>query len=100
MPDLNKNTNSENENVQSEVSKTVQKSSSENEVGAAPKGMSQTGRHVLVYAVLIFLTFLCLFWFYVLFVNATRSHAELNRGFAPFFSKYGLMNFFNLILIF
>jgi len=98
MPDLNKNTNSENENVQSEVSKTVQKSSSENEVGAAPKGMSQTGRHVLVYAVLIFLTFLCLFWFYVLFVNATRSHAELNRGFAPFFSKYGLMNFFNLIL--
>lgn len=78
--------------------KTSATKNPESAIGKPSKGMSQVGRHILVHAVLIFFTFLCLFWFYVLFVNATRSHAELNRGFTPFFSKYGLMNAFNLVV--
>ena len=35
----------------------------------------------VVYAILIFLTAMCLFSFYMLFVNATRSHADLQGGF-------------------
>ena len=40
-----------------------------------------TVQRVLVYTFLIFLTILCLFFFYLLFVNATRSHQELQQGF-------------------
>ena len=36
---------------------------------------------VLVYAILIFLTALCLFSFYLMIVNATRSNAQLQAGF-------------------
>ena len=32
-------------------------------------------RSIFVHLVLIFLSFLCLFFFYILIVNATRSHA-------------------------
>jgi len=35
----------------------------------------------VVYAVLIFITILCLFSFYLLFINATRSNAQLQAGF-------------------
>ena len=38
-------------------------------------------RRTVCYIVLVLVTIMCLFWFYVLFVNATRSHAELARGF-------------------
>ena len=34
-------------------------------------------RSIFVHLVLIFLSFLCLFFFYILIVNATRSHADL-----------------------
>ena len=37
---------------------------------------------VIVYCILIFLTFLCLFSFYMLFINATRTNAQLQGGFA------------------
>ncbi len=36
---------------------------------------------VLVYAILIFLTILCLFFFYLMIINATRSNAQLATGF-------------------
>ena len=36
---------------------------------------------VVVYAILIFLTVLCLFSFYIMIVNATRSNAQLQAGF-------------------
>lgn len=39
-------------------------------------------RSVLAHIVLIILSFLCLFFFYILIVNATRSHAELQKGFS------------------
>ena len=38
-------------------------------------------RRTACYIVLVFITIICLFWFYILFVNATRSHAELAKGF-------------------
>lgn len=49
-------------------------------------------RRILAYVVLILVSFLCLFWFYVLFVNATRSHGELTKGFTPIPSMYLLKN--------
>ena len=36
---------------------------------------------ILAYAVLIFLTILCLFFFYLMVINATRSNAQLATGF-------------------
>ena len=49
-------------------------------------------RRILAYVVLVLVSFLCLFWFYVLFVNATRSHGELTKGFTPSPSTYLLKN--------
>ena len=37
---------------------------------------------VVAYAILIFLALLCLFSFYMLIINATRSNAQLQGGFA------------------
>ena len=60
-------------------------------------GMGIKGRRILAYAVLIFIVFLCLFWFYILIINATRSHGELSRGFTPFPSTHLLENWRNLL---
>lgn len=57
------------------------------------KGVSVGARRVIAYIVLVIVTFLCLFWFYLLFINSTRSHAELNRGFTLIPSKYAGKNF-------
>lgn len=38
-------------------------------------------RKMIAYVTLIVISFFCLFWFYVLFINATRSHSELTKGF-------------------
>ena len=40
------------------------------------------GRKILVYTVLSILTFLCLFTIYVLLINSTRSHGQINHGFS------------------
>ena len=37
---------------------------------------------IVVYAILIFLAFLCLFFFWLMIVNASRSNAQLQGGFA------------------
>lgn len=39
-------------------------------------------RNVIAHIVLIVLSFMCLFFFYILIVNATRSHADLQKGFS------------------
>ena len=39
-------------------------------------------RTVIAYIVLIILTFLCLFFFYILVINCTRSHAQIQAGFS------------------
>lgn len=54
-----------------------------------------TVSRVVVYAVLIFLSVLCLFSFYMLFVNATRSNADLQGGFRLLPSNYFFKNLVN-----
>ena len=39
-------------------------------------------RTVIAYIVLIILAFLCLFFFYILVVNATRNHTQIQKGFS------------------
>ena len=53
-------------------------------------------RTAIAYAVLIILTFLCLFFFYVLIINATRSHAELQKGFSALPGTHLLENLKNV----
>lgn len=62
------------------------------ETNETKKGMGIHARRILAYVVLVFMSFLCLFWFYVLFVNATRSHGELTKGFTPIPSHYLIEN--------
>lgn len=49
----------------------------------------------VVYVILIFLSVLCLFSFYMLFVNATRSNADLQGGFRLLPSNYFFKNLKN-----
>ena len=50
-------------------------------------------QRVLVYTFMIVLSIICLFLFYLLFVNATRSHAELQSGFTLIPSTHFFENF-------
>ena len=45
-------------------------------------------RTVFAHIVLILLSFMCLFFFYVLIINATRSHGDLQKGFSALPGKY------------
>lgn len=65
--------------------------------GKKEKGLPVKTRRVIAYTVFVIISILCLFWFYVLFINATRSNAELNRGFTMIPSKYAAQNFKNII---
>ena len=60
------------------------------------KTKSSRGRSILAHTVLILLSFMCLFFFYVLIINATRSHAELQKGFSALPGKYFLTNLKNV----
>ncbi len=53
-------------------------------------------RRAVAYIVLTIISFLCLFWFYVLFINATRSNGELGRGFTAIPSTHLIENLTNL----
>ena len=61
------------------------------------KGMGLHARRVLAYIVLIVISFFCLFWFYVMFINATRSNGELQSGFTAIPRTHLLVNWNNLI---
>ena len=61
------------------------------------KGLGMHARKTIAYIVLILITFFCLIWFYILFINATRSNGELTRGFSPVPSRYLITNWQNLI---
>lgn len=61
------------------------------------KSLGLGARRVIAYAFLIFISILCLFWFYILFVNATRSNGELTRGFTPVPSTHFLENWNNMM---
>ena len=51
---------------------------------------------ILAHVVLIVLSFMCLFFFYILIVNATRSHADLQKGFSAIPGNYFLENLKNV----
>ncbi len=60
------------------------------------ENMSLTGRRTIAHIVLIFLTLLCLFWFYMLFINCTRSNSEIMKGFSWLPGKNFFENWKNL----
>ena len=59
-------------------------------------GMGIHARRTLAYIVLAIISFFCLFWFYVLFINATRSNSNLQSGFSAVPSTNLLTNLKNL----
>ncbi|MCR4869311.1 MAG: carbohydrate ABC transporter permease [Lachnospiraceae bacterium] len=54
-------------------------------------------RTVIAYIVLIFLAFLCLFFFYVLLVNCTRDHISIQKGFSAIPGDHFITNFKNVL---
>ena len=54
-------------------------------------------RRVFSYIILVILTILCLFSFYILIVNATRAHSQISKGFSALPGSYALRNFQNLM---
>lgn len=53
--------------------------------------------NIVAHVVLILLSFMCLFFFYILIVNATRSHAQLQLGFSALPGSSAVTNFLNVI---
>lgn len=60
-------------------------------------GMRIRTRRMAAYVSLVIITVLCLFWFYILFINATRSNGELQRGFTLIPSSHLAENWSNLV---
>ena len=60
------------------------------------KGANLRARRTVAYVVLTIITFFCLIWFYILFINATRSNAALTKGFTLIPSNMLFTNFKNL----
>ena len=54
-------------------------------------------QRAIAYTVLILISILCLFWFYVLFINATRSNSDLTRGFRALPSTNAIANWTNML---
>ncbi len=57
------------------------------------KHKSGLGRSLLAHCILIILAFMCLFFFYILIINATHSHGELQKGFSAVPGSSALTNF-------
>lgn len=56
-----------------------------------------TLERVICYIVLLFLCLLCLFAFYVLIINSTRSHADISKGFSVIPGNSFFANFRNVM---
>ena len=56
-----------------------------------------TIHRVICYIVLILLTILCLFFFYVLIINSTRSNSEISKGFSWLPGSSFFINLQNLL---
>lgn len=54
-------------------------------------------RTVLAYIVLIILTFLCLFFFYILIINSTRDHYSIQKGFSFIPGSHFMENLRNVL---
>ena len=60
------------------------------------KGLPIGVRRAIAYVVLVLVSILCLFWFYVLFINATRTNSQISSGFSPVPGKNLINNWVNL----
>ncbi len=60
------------------------------------KGANLRARRAVAYVALTIITFFCLIWFYILFINATRSNAALTKGFTLIPGSMLFENFKNL----
>ena len=61
------------------------------------KGLPIGVRRIIAYVVLVLISFLCLFWFYVLLVNATRTNSQIQGGFSAVPGSNLMANWKNLI---
>lgn len=61
------------------------------------KGLNIHARRAIAYVTLTLISFFCLFWFYVLFINATKSNGELQSGFSVIPGKHLWKNWNNLM---
>ena len=68
-----------------------------NEKSKPTKGIGIKSRRIIAYIVLSLISFFCLFWFYILFINATRSNGELQSGFTLLPSTHMWDNWNNLV---
>ncbi len=66
-------------------------------VNKPKKGLGVHTRRVIAYVVLVLMSVLCLFWFYVLFVNATRTNSQIQGGFAAIPGSNLVANWTNLM---
>ena len=66
-----------------------------------PKNQSEkailTARRAWCYLVLVLISFLCLFFFYVLVINSTRTHFEIQKGFSLVPGKSIVTNLRNVL---
>ena len=69
-----------------------------NNVEVENEGMGIHARRAIAYIFLIFITIICLFWFYVLFVNATCTHAQIQLGFHALPGTNFFKNFYNTVI--
>ena len=65
--------------------------------GAEQSRHELLARRIVSYVVLAFLCFLCLFFFYVLIINATRNHYQIQRGFSFLPGKSFMTNLKNVL---
>ena len=59
----------------------------------AGKNFASVARSFIAHFVLIVLAFMCLFFFYILIINSTASHAELQKGFSALPKGHFIDNF-------
>ena len=60
-------------------------------------GIGIKTRRVICYIVLVFVTVMCIFWFYLLFLNTTKTHNEIQLGFSAVPGSNFVENWKNLI---
>lgn len=53
-------------------------------------------RSIIAHVVLCILAFMCLFFFYILLINSTRSHADLQKGFSALPGSHLIENFISV----
>ena len=61
------------------------------------KSHSERTRVVIAQIVLVILSFMCMFFFYILIINSTRSHVELQKGFSFLPSTHFAKNLTNVL---